>query len=214
MYRIICAIHTAVIFGSAHANNNAGYEQLAATTQIGIFSEISDHPVSYAEFTAVASNITWLMTMSRRIEKFIPDQLEREDFLRTVYYEATRSGLDPQLVLSVIQVESGFKKYAISHAGARGYMQIMPFWVDLIGQQDHNLFHLRINLRYGCTILRHYLDKENGDYFRALGRYNGSLGEATYPQMVFDRWRATWRLQPNDVTPSYQMAKSIDQSVD
>ncbi|MBX9637052.1 MAG: lytic transglycosylase domain-containing protein, partial [Nitrosomonas sp.] len=94
---------------------------------------------------------------------------------------------------SIIQVESGFKKYAVSHAGARGYMQVMPFWTGVIGHQDHNLFHLRVNLRYGCTILRHYLNKEKGDYFRALGRYNGSLGEAAYPQLVLNKWQTVWR---------------------
>jgi soluble lytic murein transglycosylase-like protein len=100
------------------------------------------------------------------------------EFLRSVHYEATRAGLDPQLVLGLIQVESGFKKYAVSSAGARGYMQVMPFWVRLIGGRKDNLFHLRMNLRYGCTILKHYLDIEKGDLFRALGRYNGSLGRA------------------------------------
>ena len=98
-----------------------------------------------------------------------------------MHYEATRAGLDPQLVLGVIQVESRFRKYAVSKAGARGYMQVMPFWVDLIGDGKQNLFNLRTNLRYGCTILRHYLDIERGDTFRALGRYNGSLGKSRYP---------------------------------
>jgi soluble lytic murein transglycosylase-like protein len=177
--------------------NSLHYEQLAASTQTVILHEISDQAVSYTEYAAMAENVTWLINMSRRLEKFKPDPIEREEFLRTVYYEATRAGLDPQLVLSVIQVESGFKKYAISYAGARGYMQVMPFWVEIIGHQDHNLFHLRVNLRYGCTILRHYLDKENGDYFRALGRYNGSLGEATYPQLVFNKWLTTWRYAPS-----------------
>ncbi|WP_297323939.1 transglycosylase SLT domain-containing protein [Nitrosomonas sp.] len=192
MHKLTITIFTVLCCTSIYANN-PHYEQLAAYAQTGIFHETSDQAVSYSEYAAMADNITWLVIMSRRLEKFIPDTLEREEFLRTVYYEATRAGLDPQLVLSVIQVESGFKKYAVSHAGARGYMQVMPFWVDLIGHQDHNLFHLRINLRYGCTILRHYLDQEKGDYFRALGRYNGSLGEAAYPQLVFDKWLSTWR---------------------
>jgi soluble lytic murein transglycosylase-like protein len=178
--------------GFIHANN-LHYEKLAANTQTIILHETSDQAASYTEYAAVADSITWLISMSRRLEKFIPDPIEREEFLRTVFYEATRAGLDPQLVLSVIQVESGFKKYAISHAGARGYMQVMPFWIEAIGHQDHNLFHLRVNLRYGCTILRHYLNKEKGDYFRALGRYNGSLGEITYPQLVFNKWQTTWR---------------------
>jgi soluble lytic murein transglycosylase-like protein len=193
MHRLTFAILLLLVPSLTYANN-PGYEQLAAAnTQAIILHETSDQAASYIEYAAIADNVTWLISMSHRLEKYIPDLIEREDFLRTVYYEATRAGLDPQLVLSVIQVESGFKKYAVSHAGARGYMQIMPFWVDVIGRQDHNLFHLRMNLRYGCTILRHYLDKENGDYFRALGRYNGSLGEATYPQLVFNKWQTIWR---------------------
>ncbi|MBS0298880.1 MAG: lytic transglycosylase domain-containing protein [Proteobacteria bacterium] len=182
-----------LLLGSHSHANNLQYEQLAASTQTILFHGVSDQAVSYTEYAAVADSITWLVNMSRRLEKHIPDSLEREEFLRTVFYEATRAGLDPQLVLSVIQVESGFKKYAVSHAGARGYMQVMPFWVNAIGHQDHNLFHLRVNLRYGCTILRHYLNQEKGDYFRALGRYNGSLGEAAYPQLIFNKWQTTWR---------------------
>ena len=116
----------------------------------------------------------------------------REDFLITVHYEAKRAGLDPQLVLGLIQVESNFRKYAVSSAGARGYMQVMPFWVRLIGNKDHNLFHLRMNLRYGCVILRHYLDVEKGDLYRALGRYNGSLGRPEYPTLVERAWQHDW----------------------
>lgn len=130
--------------------------------------------------------------MIERLKNRMPEIEERKAFLMTVHYEATRAGLDPELVLSIIQVESNFRKYAVSSAGARGYMQVMPFWVDLIGNPEHNLFHLRVNLRYGCTILRHYLDLEQGDYFRALGRYNGSLGKAGYPNLVFDAWRRHW----------------------
>jgi len=192
MYKLICSTLLSLFTGIIHANN-LHYETLAANTQTAILHESSDQAASYTEYAAVADSITWLISMSRRLEKFIPDPIEREEFLRTVFYEATRAGLDPQLVLSVIQVESGFKKYAISHAGARGYMQVMPFWIEAIGHRDHNLFHLRVNLRYGCTILRHYLNKEKGDYFRALGRYNGSLGEITYPQLVFNKWQTTWR---------------------
>jgi soluble lytic murein transglycosylase-like protein len=136
--------------------------------------------------------ISWLAEMSRRLEKRIPDRQARMDFLKTVYYEAQRSGLDPQLVLGLIQVESGFKKYSVSSAGARGYMQVMPFWVKLIGNGDQNLFHLRTNLRFGCTILRHYLDVEKGDIYRALGRYNGSLGAPEYPNMVRGAWERQW----------------------
>ena len=196
MHKLIFTIFV-LLFSGISSANNPRYEQLAASTQTIILHDTSDQAASYTEYAAVADNVTWLISMSRRLEKYMPDILEREAFLRTVYYEATRAGLDPQLVLSVIQVESGFKKYAVSHAGARGYMQVMPFWVGVIGHQDHNLFHLRLNLRYGCTILRHYLDKEKGDYFRALGRYNGSLGAASYPQLVFNKWQTTWRYTPS-----------------
>jgi soluble lytic murein transglycosylase-like protein len=126
----------------------------------------------------------WVGDMSRRVAARLPDENARTEFLATVHYEATRAGLDPQLVLGVIEHESNFRKYAISSADARGYMQVMPFWVRLIGSPDQNLFQLRTNLRYGCTILRHYLDIENGDLYRALGRYNGSLGQPEYPTAV------------------------------
>jgi soluble lytic murein transglycosylase-like protein len=136
--------------------------------------------------------------MSPRLQKKIPDSVARIEFLRTVHYEATRAGLDPQLVLAVIQVESNFRKYAVSTAGARGYMQVMPFWVGLIGAPEHNLFHLRTNLRYGCLILRHYLDIERGNLTRALGRYNGSLGKLWYPSLVQTAWKGAWQYEePN-----------------
>ena len=130
--------------------------------------------------------------MSQRLAKRLPNQESRLEFLRAVHYESTRAGLDPQLVLGLIQVESGFKKYAVSSAGARGFMQVMPFWIKVIGRSDDNLFHLRTNLRYGCTILRHYLDIEKGDLYRALGRYNGSLGKPEYPNMVNAAWQKQW----------------------
>ncbi len=136
--------------------------------------------------------VDWLSEMSRRLEKRIPSQEYRLDLLRSVHYEATRAGLDPQLVLGLMQVESGFRKYAVSSAGARGYMQVMPFWLRLLGRPEDSLFDLRTNLRYGCTIMRHYLDIEKGDLFRALGRYNGSLGKPEYPNMVRAAWHNQW----------------------
>ena len=121
----------------------------------------------------------------------------RIDFLKTVHYEATRAGLDPQMVLGLIQVESGFKKYAVSYAGARGYMQIMPFWADLIGNGNaRSLFDMRVNIRMGCVILRHYLDIENGDLYMALGRYNGSRGKPEYPNAVTAAWKKNWGWEP------------------
>ncbi len=170
-------------------------EQLAPSVATLLSRSISDNPVPsrYADEPAVRS---WLDAMSPRLASRIPDAGERLDFLATVHYEAMRAGLDPQLMLGVIQHESGFHKYAVSTAGARGYMQVMPFWVKLIGSSEQNLFHLRTNLRYGAVILRHYLDIENGDLFRALGRYNGSLGRPEYPQAVFANMTRNWQYAP------------------
>jgi len=168
------------------------YEPLAASAQAALHAAIADQAAPEPQFPTLEEKTRWLSDMSQRLEKRMPDRDARIDFLKTVYYEAKRAGLDPQMVLGLIQVESGFRKYAVSSAGARGYMQIMPFWVKLIGNQDSNLFHLRTNLRFGCTILRHYLDIEKGDLYRALGRYNGSLGKPEYPNMVRAAWERNW----------------------
>jgi soluble lytic murein transglycosylase-like protein len=177
---------------AAHAGAQI-YEPLSASVQAALNKAVADQAVPYLAFQSEAEARAWLEVMSARLAKRIPDRVAREEFLVTVHYEAKRAGLDPQLVLGLIQVESGFRKYAVSSAGARGYMQVMPFWVKLIGQgAEHNLFHLRTNLRYGCVILRHYLDLEKGDLFRALGRYNGSLGRAPYPNIVLQAWTSNW----------------------
>jgi len=167
-------------------------EPLSASVRAVMQKAVSDSAAPKLLFKSETEAYSWLAEMSRRLEKRIPDKAYRLAFLKTVHYEATRAGLDPQLVLGLIQVESGFKKYAVSSAGARGFMQVMPFWVNQIGAPDQDLFHLRVNLRYGCTILRHYLDIEKGDLYRALGRYNGSLGQADYPNMVVGAWRHYW----------------------
>jgi soluble lytic murein transglycosylase-like protein len=172
------------------------YEPLAASVQAALHSAISDRKPPTSSFRSPIEAVFWLEEMSARLAKRMPNRESRLEFLRSVHYEATRAGLDPQLVLGLIQVESGFKKYAVSSAGARGYMQVMPFWVRLIGGRKDNLFHLRMNLRYGCTILKHYLDIEKGDLFRALGRYNGSLGRAEYPEAVRAAWEKYWHYSP------------------
>lgn len=137
----------------------------------------------------------WTQAQEARLRKRKPEELVRTEFLNTVCYEAKRAGLEPSLVLGLIQVESGFRKHAISHAGARGYMQIMPFWSRTIGNGDAStLFHMQTNIRFGCVILRHYLDREKGNLFMALGRYNGSRGRAEYPNMVTAAARV-WRDQ-------------------
>ncbi|HJV59984.1 MAG TPA: lytic transglycosylase domain-containing protein [Albitalea sp.] len=136
--------------------------------------------------------LRWLGEMSNRLKKRTTDHVTRVEFLETVWYESKRAGLEPALVLGLIQVESGFRKYAISSAGARGYMQVMPFWARLIGGGDAlRLFHMQTNLRFGCVILRHYLDIEHGDLFMALGRYNGSRGRPEYPNLVLGA-RRNW----------------------
>lgn len=169
---------------------------------------ISDSAAPRLMFANAEEGRLWLEAMSKRLQKRMPDETQRRDFLQTVHYEATRAGLDPQLVLGLIQVESNFNKYAVSVSGARGYMQVMPFWVRTIGTKQHNLFHMRLNLRYGCTILRHYLDIERGDLYRALGRYNGSLGKARYPNLVLKAWRGSWSYQPPAVLQAERSASA------
>lgn len=134
----------------------------------------------------------WLMDMSTRLTRQMPDVGRRMALLKTVHAEATRAGIDPQIVLSLIQVESAFKRFAVSSAGAIGLMQVMPFWIDEIGRPDDNLFDMRTNLRYGCTILAHYLKRERGDLTRALARYNGSLGQYWYPSRVASALNTRW----------------------
>jgi len=168
------------------------YEPLADSVRAALSAALSDRAPPALNFRRHEDARRWLLEMSRRLTKRIPDRAVRLRLLKTVQYEATRAGLDPQLVLGVIDVESKFRKYAVSSSGARGYMQVMPFWTKLIGLPRDNLFHLRTNLRYGCVILRHYLDIEKGNYFRALGRYNGSLGKARYPSRVMKAWRQRW----------------------
>lgn len=137
----------------------------------------------------------WLTDMSRRLEKRIPDHNSRINLLQNIHREATRSGLEPELVLSVIHVESNFNSYAISRAGARGLMQVMPFWLKEIGRPGDSLFHDKTNLRYGCTILKYYLAKEHGNRVLALARYNGSRGSRQYPALVYKSLNTTWYRQ-------------------
>ncbi len=170
-------------------------ESLSESVQASLQAAISDRAAPRLVFDSEAEGNAWIMEMSARLAAKMPDSTTRTDFLRTVHYEASRAGLDPQIVLGLIQVESNFRKYAVSSAGARGFMQVMPFWLKLIGTPDQNLFHLRTNLRYGCTILRHYLNLENGDYYRALGRYNGSLGKPEYPNLILASWHGSWKYE-------------------
>ena len=179
---------------AAHAGAQV-YEPLADSVRQRLSRMVADRAPPSMHFREPTDAQRWLTEMDRRLEKRIPDRQQRLELLRTVQYESTRSLLDPHLSLGGIGGESAFRKYAVSRAGARGYMQVMPFWVKLIGQPNHNLFHLRTNIAYGCAILRHYLDLEKGDYYRALGRYNGSLGKPEYPNLVLAAWRGRWKYE-------------------
>ncbi len=163
-------------------------EPLVDSVRTALSSAVNNQAPPVPEFSDTESRLAylrWLGAMSERLKKKKPDWATRKEFLQTVWYESKRAGLDVALVLGLIQVESNFRKFAVSRVGARGYMQVMPFWTRVIGDGDAGkLFHMQTNLRFGCVILRHYLDRERGDVFMGLGRYNGSRGKAPYPNAV------------------------------
>jgi soluble lytic murein transglycosylase-like protein len=187
------ALILALLFAPAVLAGAQKYEPLSDSVRSQLSKAVSDAAVDQAAFGHTPQVKAWLAEMDRRLAKRIPDAQFRGDFLNTLHYESVRAGLDPELMLGLIEVESGFKKYAVSSAGARGFTQVMPFWVKLIGASEQNLFHLRTNLRYGANILRHYLDIERGDLFMALGRYNGSRGRGEYPSLVVGAWNKHWK---------------------
>ena len=168
---------------------NQKEEALADSVRLALSHAIRDERPPQPKFATpieLQRYQQWLAQMSQRLQRKLPDAQLRTEFLETVWYEARRAGLEPALVLGLIQVESAYRKYAVSLAGARGYMQVMPFWTRVIGDGDPSkLFHMQTNLRFGCVILRHYLDREGGNEFMALGRYNGSRGKPPYPNAVF-----------------------------
>jgi soluble lytic murein transglycosylase-like protein len=199
--RSLALLGSALLVFSRRARAGAQvYEPLADSVRGALAAQIADTRPPVRAFDTHEGRmafVDWLDTMSQRLRARKTDDRTRLDFLRTLDYEATRAGLDRQLVLGLIQVESAFRKYAISNAGARGYMQVMPFWTRVIGDGDERrLFDMRTNLRYGCVILRHYLDRESGDLFLALGRYNGSRGKREYPDAVIDAWKKNWGYEP------------------
>ena len=165
-----------------------GEESLSDSVRLALSAAIANSAPPRPHFDDIEARLAylrWLGAMSERLKKRLSEPQTRIEFLETLWYEATRAGLEPALVLGLVQVESGFRKYAISVAGARGYTQVMPFWVKQIGNGDAAvLFHMQTNLRFGCVILRHYLDIEKGDVVMALGRFNGSRGLAAYPNAV------------------------------
>ena len=190
------ALSLAVAAGGAQAGAQR-YEPLSDSVRSALAAALLDRSAPEPRYASTMEKVDWLAEMSARLPaRHKPTHRERVEFLQRVRYEAQRAGLDPALVLGLIQVESGFRRHAISSAGARGYMQVMPFWTSVIGDGDASaLFDPRANLRYGCTILRHYLDIERGDLYRALGRYNGSLGRPEYPNAVLAAWRR-WAYEP------------------
>jgi soluble lytic murein transglycosylase-like protein len=173
-------------------------EPLADSVRTALSAAVAESAPPKPSFDTMESRLAylrWLGAASERLKRRKAEHHTRVEFLETLWYESRRAGLETALVLGLVQVESGFRKYAISSAGARGYMQVMPFWTRVIGDGDPSrLFHLQTNLRFGCTILRHYLEREKGDLFLALGRYNGSRGRAEYPNLVFGA-RRQWRVE-------------------
>jgi len=183
--------------GLAHAGGQLE-EPLADAVRSALSSAISNQAPPVPEFASTEARLAylrWLGAMSDRLRPKKPEWSVRREFLETVWYESKRAGLDTALVLGLIQVESNFRKFAVSPVGARGYTQVMPFWTRVLGDGDPGkLFHMQTNLRFGCVILRHYLDRERGDLFMGLGRYNGSRGKALYPDAVLGarrRWELT-----------------------
>jgi soluble lytic murein transglycosylase-like protein len=176
----------------AYAGNQK-VEALADSVRLALSRAITDSRpprVTIDDIDQRIRYLNWLGEMSGRLKGRQPDRQVRVEFLETLWYEATRAGLDPAMVLGLVQVESAFRKYAVSDAGARGYMQVMPFWTRVIGDGDPaKLFQMQANLRYGCSILRMYIDMERGDLFLALGRSNGSRGRPEYPNAVLAAWK-------------------------
>lgn len=164
---------------------------------------LANTAVTQTAFADPADEAAWLKDMSHRLARYMRDEDERMEFLVTLHWEASLAGIDPQLMLALIQVKSGFNKYLVSPDGARGYMQVMPFWTKAIGNPDHNLFQLRTNLRYGALILRHYIDVEKGDMYRALGRYEGSRGRSDFPKLVIGTWKKDWDYSPETPTDEH-----------
>ena len=175
-------------------------EPLANAVRSALTAAVNDAAPPKPQFDTLDARLAylrWLGEMSGRLKKRETEHVRRVDFLEAAWYESTRAGIEPALLLGLIQVESGFRRYAISSAGARGYTQVMPFWARLIGDGDSGrLFHMQTNLRFGCVILRHYLDRERGDVYMALGRYNGSRGQPQYPNAVFASQRL-WLFKPS-----------------
>ena len=198
-----------LLLPSALAQAGAQREEMLADDVASIMRQSVEHASPpYLVFDRATDAQRWLNEMSARLTRFIDNELYRRRLLTMIQYEATRADLNPQMVLGLIEVESAFRQYAVSNVGAKGLMQVMPFWQRYIGNESHNLFDIRTNLRYGCTILRHYSNLENGNLHRALARYNGSLGSNRYPNAVIGAWlnRWQWTLETQQPAPAASIA--------
>lgn len=178
--------------GTAFAKGDQ-YQEISLSNRYELRSSLANSFEFVSSFKNSTDAIYWIAKQSKNIENRVPNREFRHKLLRTIHYEATRFNLNPDMVLALIEVESGFNRFALSPVGASGLMQVMPFWRDLIGDPRDSLFDMHTNLRYGCIILRHYLDIENDNLERAMARYNGSLGATTYPDAVLAIWRNKYR---------------------
>jgi soluble lytic murein transglycosylase-like protein len=195
-YKLTLVALFALKFISANAAGQIK-EKMAPEVQSGLHTSIINPIKPRLVFADKQRGDVWLAEMSNRLKKWVPDEFLRNKYLTIIQYEATRAGLDPQIVLSVITIEGRFNKYAIGTSGEKGMMQIMPFWMEQIGSNNQNLFDVQTNIRYGCTILRYYLKQEHGNMIRALARYNGALrlkNYAEYPSKVFDAYNKYWKV--------------------
>lgn len=193
-YRLL--IFSFIVYSGCAAAASQEVEMLSPEVQASLHGSVINPLRPHLVFDNNEQAQAWLKDMSNRLKPWVQDPVLRKRYLTIIQYEASRSGLDPQLILAVITIESKFSKYAISSVGARGLMQVMPFWQKAIGTPSQNLFDIETNLRYGCTILRYYLWREHGNINRALARYNGSLGELHYPQLVINAYNTYWAPYP------------------
>ncbi|MDB5822722.1 MAG: lytic transglycosylase protein [Herminiimonas sp.] len=206
---LLCMLALAGAMRPALAGNQKE-EALANSVRLALSAAITDARPPRVRLDDIDERIrylNWLGEMSDRLRRRLPDNQVRREFLESVWYESKRAGLEPAMVLGLIQVESAFRKYAMSSVSARGYMQVMPFWTRVIGDGDpQKLFHMQTNLRYGCSILRMYIDMEGGNLYLALGRYNGSRGKPDYPNAVHAAWKQ-WDYVPTPMKAALPAAK-------
>lgn len=188
-------LFTIFFFAKQAIAGNQKYEEIALSNRQQLRQSLALSASGISSFQSSAIAVKWLSFQSENLKEKIPNDQMRRSWLRLVHYESVRFGLDPDLVLALIEIESNFNRFAISNVGASGLMQVMPFWRNLIGESQDSLFDVQTNLRYGCIILKHYLDIEKGDLERGLARYNGSLGESTYSDLVLNKWRNKYKIR-------------------